>query len=366
MSSPVPKRGQFRLQLVIAIVLATSATSGTSVLASDLAMDGFTSRIFAKGLNQPQALVPLTDSSVLIAERPGHILFLEGDTRTDLGAITVEGAKLFYVSGSPFTEGLKDLVKIPGEQSNYLWCMTTGDENAFRWTVGRADIKTQGGSPPTMTNEIVWQSDPQTWTRSNPPPFSGCRLAFDGPDVIVALGANSRASGSGRIIRFARSAPSAPHLISSGHRNPSGLVLSDGVLWETEHGPKGGDELNVITEGGDYGWPTVSRGTPDDGNHRSFATGRPGLVDPVLAWTPAIAPSSLTQWRGKLYVGTLKGPGVIELTVKGRNVVSQVRFFESSQRIRDVRAAPDGSSLWVMTDGPNAELIQVRSKEAAR
>lgn len=363
MSSPVQKRGQLRLQLVIAMVLTASATS---VSASDLAMDGFTSRIFAKGLNQPQALVPLTDSSVLIAERSGHILFLESDTRTDLGAITVEGAKLFFVPGSPFTEGLKDLVKIPGEQNNYLWCMTTGDENAFQWTVGRADIKTQRGAPPAMTNEIVWQSDPQVWTRSNPPPFSGCRLAFDGTDVIVALGANSRASGSGRIIRFARSSPSAPHLISSGNRNPSGLLLSDGVLWETEHGPKGGDELNVIAEGGDYGWPAVSSGTPDDGMHRSFAIGRQGLVDPALAWTPAIAPSSLTQWRGKLYVGTLKGAGVIELTVRGRNVVSQARFFESSQRIRDVRAAPDDSSLWVMTDGADADLIQVRPKEAAR
>ena len=155
-------------------------------------------------------------------------------------------------------------------------------------------------------------------------------------------------------------------MISSGHRNPSGLLLHEGVLWEIEHGPKGGDELNVITEGSDYGWPTVSSGEPDDHDHASFTKRLPGFVDPVFTWTPAIAPSSLALWRGKLYVGTLQGRSVVELTIKGRDIVSQARFFESGQRIRDVRAAPDDSSLWIITDGANAELIQIRVDGIAR
>ena len=359
----VSKFVQFWMPLIIAMAMTASTAP---VLASDLVMNGFTSRVFATGLKQPQALVPLTDSSVLVAERSGHIIFIERDKQTDLGAITVNGAKLFFVPNQPFTEGLKDLVSIPGEQNNYLWCMTTGNEKAVRWTVGRAVLTMQRDSPPSMTHEIVWQSAAQPWTRDNPPPFSGCRLAFDGGDVMVALGANSRASGSGQVIRFARSDPSASRVVSSGHRNPSGLLMMDGVLWETEHGPKGGDELNVIAEGKDYGWPAVSIGAPDDHYHQAFAKTQPGFVDPKYTWSPSIAPSSLTQWRGKLYIGMLQGRGVVELTVKGRDVVSEARFFESSRRIRDVRAAPDASLLWIMTDGASAELLQVRSNDIAR
>ena len=311
----VSKFVQFWMPLIIAMAMTASTAP---VLASDLVMNGFTSRVFATGLKQPQALVPLTDSSVLVAERSGHIIFIERDKQTDLGAITVNGAKLFFVPNQPFTEGLKDLVSIPGEQNNYLWCMTTGNEKAVRWTVGRAVLTMQRDSPPSMTHEIVWQSAAQPWTRDNPPPFSGCRLAFDGGDVMVALGANSRASGSGQVIRFARSDPSASRVVSSGHRNPSGLLMMDGVLWETEHGPKGGDELNVIAEGKDYGWPAVSIGAPDDHYHQAFAKTQPGFVDPKYTWSPSIAPSSLTQWRGKLYIGMLQGRGVVERSEERR------------------------------------------------
>ena len=145
---------------------------------------------------------------------------------------------------------------------------------------------------------------------------------------------------------------------------PSGVIFKSGFLWEVEHGPKGGDELNLIVPGGDYGWTEVSQGEPDDENHRSFLRNRSGSIDPVVTWTPAIAPSSLTDWRGKFYVGTLKGEAVIELTMNGNAVVFQRRILELGQRIRGVRAGFDERVLWVLTDGPDAELFQVTPNPA--
>lgn len=317
-----------------------------------------TPRVFARGLDRPEAVVPIGDDAVLVAERSGRVLLLNGFTRSDLGTVAVHGLTVFYVPERPYTEGLKDMIAAPGQPGAFFWCMTTGTAEAMRWTVGRARIGTGRGQP-AMANEVVWQSEPQSWTRSSPPPFSGYRLAAEGDDIIVAMGANNRAAGAGRIMRISASNAHAPRVVSTGHRNPSGLVLMSGTLWEVEHGPKGGDELNIIIPGGDYGWPAVSKGDPDDQEHQGFERTRSGSVDPVAAWTPAIAPSSMTGWNGKLYVGTLKGTGVIELTVDGNNVLSQKRILETSERVRDVRASPNSNVLWVLTDGPNASLLQL-------
>ena len=193
-----------------------------------------------------------------------RVLTINDRGRIDLGTVEVPGNAVFYVPETPFTEGLKDLIAIPDGTDRYLWCMTTGTAQAIRWTVGRMRTKAAAGGTAAMTSELIWQSEPQLWTRSSPPPFSGCRMVADGADVIVAMGANSRATGIGRIMRISMSAAHTPQVISTGHRNPSGLVLRSGVLWETEHGPRGGDELNIIVQGGDYGWPDVSAGEPDD------------------------------------------------------------------------------------------------------
>ncbi len=344
-----------KLLLVAAVVLlpAIAGAQATPGQASNP-----TPRVVARGLDRPEAVVPIGDDAVLVAQRSGRVLLLDGATRSDLGAIAVPGSTVFYVPERPFTEGLKDLIAAPGQPGTYFWCMTTGSAEAVRWAIGRARIRTDRG-PPAMTNEVVWQSEPQPWTRSSPPPFSGCRLAADGDDIIAAMGANSRAIGGGRTMRISASNAHGPRLVSTGHRNPSGLVLMSGTLWEVEHGPKGGDELNIIRPGGDYGWPAVSKGDPDDQAHQGFARSRAGSIDPVMAWTPSIAPSSMTAWNGKLYVGMLQRPGVLELTVDGSAVLSQKRIFQSSERVRDVRPTFDGTALWVLTDGPDASLLQL-------
>ncbi|MEP7039138.1 MAG: PQQ-dependent sugar dehydrogenase, partial [Acidobacteriota bacterium] len=279
---------------------------------SDPKSDGYVQHLVAKNLDRPEAVVPLANNAVLVAERSGRILLLKGDSRTDLGRITVPDTPIFYVPDHPYTEGLKDLISVPGQPDVFLWSMTTGTAQARRWTIGRAKIKLDQKPPPAMENTILWQSELQPWTRGSVPPFSGCRLVVQGDDVVVAMGGNSRETGIGKIMRISLSGSHAPELISTGHRNPSGVVFASGTLWEVEHGPKGGDELNIIVQGGDYGWAAVSKGEPDDAFHpKGFLKSRPGSIDPVVTWSPAIAPSSITSWRGKLYVGALAGQSVL-------------------------------------------------------
>ena len=321
--------------------------------------EGYVRRLFATNLDRPQAVVPISDSTVLVAERSGRVLFLDGDQRTDLGLINVPGMHIFYVADPPYTEGLKDLILIPDRAGELLWCVTTGSAEAVRWTVGRTTLDMKQTPPITMKNEILWQSTPQAWIQGPLPPFSGCRLAVEQDDVDVAMGANHRKLGSGRIMQISISNRHVPPVVSTGHRNPGGIVRNDGILWEVEFGPTGGDELNIIVTGGNYGWPAVSKGKPDDDEEpRSFLGTRPGSIDPVVYWVPSINPASLTAWRGKLYIGALTGT-VIELRVKGNQVISQERILELGERIRDVRPSHDGKLLWVLTDGPDAQLFQV-------
>lgn len=351
-STPKPsRRGGLSIGLLSALGVVMSSGSGHAQTGGET----YTRRLVASGLDRPQAVAQIGDSSVLVAERSGRVLRFEGGTRTDLGTISLPGARPYYVATSSYTEGLKDLIPVPGRSGEFLWCMTTGSAEAVRWTVGRGRIT----APETMRNEVVWQSPPQPWTASNPPPFSGCRMVLDGQDVVVATGANSRAVASGRIVRVPLSGSRAPQVISTGHRNPGGVALRAGTLWEVEHGPRGGDELNVILPGRDYGWSAVSSGTPDDQYHSSFLKSRAGTTDPVFTWTPAIAPSGLTVWRDKLYVSTLQGGSVIEVTVNGNRAVSQRKALDFGTRVRDVRASRGGQGLWVLTDGPGAELYLV-------
>ncbi len=350
--------------LIVTVFLTSVIVPGGFLLAQsgrgDAKSDGYVQHLVAKNLDRPEAVVPLANNAVLIAERSGRILLLKGNHRTELGRITLPDMPIFYVPNHPYTEGLKDLISVPGQPNIFLWGMTTGTAQARRWTIGRAKIELDQNRPQVMENNILWQSELQPWTKGSLPPFSGCRLVVQGDDVVVAMGGNSREKGVGKIMRISLSGSHGPKLISTGHRNPSGVVLLSGILWEVEHGPKGGDELNVIVQGGDYGWAAVSKGEPDDAFHPGgFLKSRPGSIDPIVTWTPAIAPSSITSWQGKLYVGALAGQSVLELTVKGAKVISQRRFLELGKRIRDVRAGYDYKSLWVMTDGPAAELFQI-------
>ncbi len=157
---------------------------------------------------------------------------------------------------------------------------------------------------------------------------------------------------------------------STGHRTPYGLVFApDGRLWELEHGPKGGDELNLIEPGKNYGWPLVSYATNYDGVPIDSPDMRPDLAKPVIYWTPVIAPGNMTvysgamfpQWQGNLLIGGLASKTLIRVTFDGQGGATVHERWDVGHRIRDVAVAPDGA-VWMIEDANPGALFRVVPK----
>ena len=157
---------------------------------------------------------------------------------------------------------------------------------------------------------------------------------------------------------------------STGHRTPYGLAFGpDGRLWELEHGPKGGDELNLIQRGKNYGWPLVSYGMNYNGVPIPSPDTRPDLVKPVIYWVPVIAPGNIMfykgnmfpQWKGSALISGLVSLGIIRVTVGGKGGATAVQRWSLGKRIRDVEEAPDGS-LWVVEDAQPGGLYRLTPK----
>jgi glucose/arabinose dehydrogenase len=161
-----------------------------------------------------------------------------------------------------------------------------------------------------------------------------------------------------------------PEIWSYGHRNPQGLAINpaDGKLWEQEHGAKGGDEINLIVAGHNYGWPLVSHGVNYDGS--PVGTGKAtmaGVDDPLWDWTPSIAPSGMAfytgdlfpAWKGNLFNGALKFQLLSRLEIKDGKVIKEERMLQGlNERIRDVRQGPDGA-LYLLTDNSAGRILRV-------
>ena len=155
-----------------------------------------------------------------------------------------------------------------------------------------------------------------------------------------------------------------------GNRNMQGGALhpETGRIWTHEHGPQGGDEINVMTAGANYGWPVITYGANyGSGTKIGEGTEKVGMVQPLTYWKPSIAPSGMAfysgrnfpKWKGNLFVGALAGQMLVRVTLDGEKVVSQERLFEGKLgRIRDVREGPDGN-LYLLTDAPLGALIRL-------
>ena len=157
---------------------------------------------------------------------------------------------------------------------------------------------------------------------------------------------------------------------STGHRTPYGLAFApDGRLWEVEHGPRGGDELNLIEPGKNYGWPLVSYATNYDGVPIASPDTRPDLAKPVIYWTPVIAPGNLTfyngamfpQWRGSALIGGMATQSLSRITFDGNGGAAPAERWDVGHRIRDVEVAPDGA-VWMIEDDDSGGLFRVTPK----
>jgi glucose/arabinose dehydrogenase len=218
----------------------------------------------------------------------------------------------------------------------------------------------------------------------------GCRIvqANDG-NLFVTLGehfkyrdeAQNLGNHLGKLIRIAPDgsvpadnpfigrAGAKPEIWSYGHRNEQGLAINpaSGDLWEIEHGPRGGDEVNIIGKAKNYGWPVIGYGIDYNGAKIHESTAKDGMEQPIKYWVPSIAPSGMTfytaalfpKWTGSLFTGALAGRMLVRLSLNGNTVTGEERLLPNlNERIRDVRQGPDGA-LWLLTDNSAGRILRV-------
>ncbi len=353
------------------------ATLAACLLTAVAAADGYIVETVADGLDHPWSVAFLPDGGFLVTENSGQLRRIARDGRP---GPPLAGVPEVYFAGQG---GLFDVVLDPGFAVNrrlYL-SYAEGGPAANRTAVLRGELGDDG----LGRTEVIFRLQPDKDT----PVHYGGRLAFDSDGFLLLTSgdgfdyreaAQSPGSGLGKLLRFdtdGRPAPApvfpeAPYVLSYGHRNPQGLVVAgDGTIYLHEHGPRGGDEVNRIVAGGNYGWPAVSHGLDYNGAYVSPYTTWPGMIDPLAVWTPSIAPSGLALydgdafpgWRGSLFAGALVERSVRRLVLDGDRLVSdETLFAELGNRIRDVRQGPD-SLLYLLTDGAGGKLLRVRPRQ---
>ena len=339
-------------------------------------------------LDFPWSLEFLPDGRLLVTEKGGAFRFVSRD-----GTVSEPGTGLPPVM-SEGQGGLLDVALDPDFATNNLiwWTFSEPREGGNGTALARGRLAS-GARPDVSDVEIVFRQVPAFASEHH----FGSRIAF-APDgtIFLTLGdrgakearvrAQDKGALYGKVVRIARdgTAPAdnpfvgvpgaRPEIWSLGHRNPQGIAIrDDGSVWTIEHGPRGGDELNRIEKGANYGWPVVTYGIEYGGE--TIGEGRSaaeGMQQPVYYWDPVIAPSSLVfytgdmfpEWKGSFFAGGLGSGKLVRLTMDGDRVAGEEWLLhDQGLRIRDVRQAPDGA-IWAVTD--DGKLLRIARRQDLR
>ena len=334
-------------------------------------------------LSEPWAMAFLPDGTALITEKRGALKHVDVKT----GQIhDIEGVPKVAYGGQG---GLGDVILHPdyaGNQTIYLSFAEQGEGDTRGAAVARAKLTLNpDGSGALSEVEIIWRQTPKVTGSGH----YGHRLAF-GPDGKLWISSGERQKFSpaqdmsgnlGKILRlnddgsvptdnpFVDQGGVAAQVWSLGHRNPLGIAFdAQGRLWEQEMGPRGGDELNLIERGANYGYPEVSDGDHYDGRPIPDHVTRPEFVAPKLSWNPAISPAGLMiyngdrfpDWKGNAFLGGLSQEGLVRVTLNGEEAKEAARYAMNT-RIREVEEGPDGS-IWLLEDGSKGRLLELEPK----
>ena len=327
----------------------------------------------AEGLNFPWSVDFLPNGDLLVAELEGTLkrISKDGSSSNSVSAVPT----VYRASQGGLFDVLLD--KDFATNSTLYLSYAEGDSEENGTTVARATLT---GNALTDV-EVIFTASPRKYA----PLHYGGRMAFTSDDLLlITTGdgfdfrehAQDLNSHLGKTIRInkdgspAQGNPfsEAPKVWTYGHRNPQGLAIAlDGTVYLNEHGPKGGDELNVITKANNYGWPAITYGMDYNGAYVSPLTEYPGMQQPQHVWTPSIGPSGMAfyegnkfpKWQNSLFVGALVNKEVRRLTVENQQVTAEETVFaELDARIRDIRVGPDGL-LYIVTDGDPGTVIRV-------
>ncbi len=337
----------------------------------------------ATGFDKPWAIAFLPDGRMLVTEKPTGKLFI----------VTPEGQKSAPVTGLPRVDGrdqdgLLDVEIDPGYANNRFiyWAYYEPRKDGNGLAVARAKL-VDGPKPKVAELSVIFRMQPTLDSTKH----AGGRLVF-APDgmLFVTLGERSELEGRkqardlashfGKIVRikpdgsvpddnpFAKQQGARPEIWSSGHRNILSAALdAQNRLWIVEMGPRGGDELNLVERGKDYGWPTIGYGEEYSGESIHETSAAPGLEQPIYYWDPVISPSGLTiysgdlfpEWKGNFFIGGLSSEALVRLVLVGDRVVGEERLLmDRKQRIREVVQGPDGA-LYLLVDDDDGALLKV-------
>lgn len=331
--------------------------------------------VVARGLELPWDMAFLPDGRMLVTERPGGLRLVSADGILDPVPVRDTPRVLHHGQGGMmaialhpdyarngwvylgFSEGLV------GKGKRCLTAIVRGRLKKGRW----------------VDPEWIWRGAPEFYTPKGV--HFGTRIVFQDGHIFFIVGergggeeAQDLARPNGKVFRlrddgsqpdadpFSGQGGAVPGIWTYGHRNPQGMAIDprNGDIYVTEHGPRGGDELNRLTPGANYGWPLVTHGMNYNGTPITDKTGMAGVTPPVLHWTPSIAPCGLAfytgarfpRWRHDLFAGSLRNETLRRLRIRERKVVQQEIILKDAGRIRQVVTGPDGF-LYVALNGPD-------------
>ena len=375
------------------LALATAACNGSARPAADsagAAASGDTQATATGGrpfevdviavFDEPWAMSFLPDGRLLVTEKKGRLKLVD-----------VESGASHDVTGLPKVDyggqgGFGDVVPHPSFADNgiiYLSYAEAGDRDTRGAALARAKLVADADGGGTLEDfEVIWRQVPKVEGRGH----YGHRIAFDDEGMLWLSSserqkfdpAQDMASNMGKLLRldedgkpaagnpFAADGGVAAEVWSLGHRNVLGLAFdAQGRLWDVEMGPAGGDELNLVERGGNYGYPIVSNGNHYDGRPIPDHDTRPEFIAPAVSWTPVISPSSLVfysgdvfpEWAGSAFIGGLSSQSLVRVEFDGDEAREAGRFAMDS-RIREVEQGPEGG-LWLLEDGDGGRLLKL-------
>jgi glucose/arabinose dehydrogenase len=373
--------------LAILALLATPAqaqrVAGTGEVVREASLP-FRVTTFAAGLERPWGAAFLPDGRLLVTERPGRMRLVEKD-----GTVSppLGGVPEVLAAGQG---GLLDVQPAPdfATTREIYFCQAAllqgqgGSGAATRLVRARL---AEDATRLDVAQSILDATPPQSTGRNH----YGCRIAFDadgrlylstGDRFVDKMRAQRLDDLAGKVLRLERDGrPAAgnpfigqsgarPEIFSYGHRNPQGLARNPwtGSLWEAEFGARGGDEVNLLKPGANYGWPLVTYGTDYDGSRIGEGTSRPGVEEPLRHWVPSVSPSGINfydgnafpAWKGSLFMASLSTPGLLRLSTEGDRITGEERLLWGELRFRHVLPGPDGM-LYILTDETRGRILRL-------
>jgi glucose/arabinose dehydrogenase len=333
----------------------------------------------ASGLSHPWALALLPDGRMLVTERPGRIRIVTADGKL---SAPLQGVPKVFASGQG---GLLDVVldRDFARNNTIYFCYAEPERGGARTAMARATL----AEGKLADVKVIFNQDGPL-SHGN---HFGCRIAQSADsNLFLTMGehftdrdeAQKLTSHLGKIVRikpdgsvptdnpYVGRSDAKPEIWSYGHRNAQGAAIHPvtGKFWEHEHGPRGGDEVNIPLPAKNYGWPVICYGINYDGTPvGSGKSAMPGMEQPIKYWVPSIAPSGMAfyrgdlfpAWRGSLFIGALAGQVLVRLSLDGERVTGEERLLQGlRERIRDVRVGPDGT-IYLVTDNNAGRILRI-------